>query len=101
MSATVKWNNAVKLIISDVDETIADLYVAASRKMIRELETLLEEGKILFLISGQGVFNIQKRIVDHIRKSLRNRILIGHCSGVEVWEFDEAGNLRKMSREKK
>ncbi len=92
---TVKWNNNVKLIISDVDETIADLYVDAEPEIIKELEKLLEYGKILFLISGQSVQCIQKRIVNHIKSKLRKQIIVGHCSGAEVWGFDDMGNLRK------
>jgi hydroxymethylpyrimidine pyrophosphatase-like HAD family hydrolase len=90
----MEWNEKVKLIISDVDETIADLYTEATPEMIAELEKILSENKVLFLISGQSVKSIQWRIVDHIKKELRKRIIIGHCSGAEVWGFSEDGNLR-------
>jgi hydroxymethylpyrimidine pyrophosphatase-like HAD family hydrolase len=90
----MEWNEKVKLIISDVDETIADLYVEALPEMIAELEKVLSEEKVFFLISGQSIKSIQWRIVDHIRKDLRKRIIVGHCSGAEVWGFDEDGNLR-------
>lgn len=90
----MEWNEKLKLIISDVDETIADLYVEAKPEMVTELEKLLSEGKVLFFISGQSVKSIQWRIVDHIRKDLRNRIVVGHCSGAEVWGFDHEGELR-------
>ncbi|MCX6790851.1 MAG: hypothetical protein NTV62_01490 [Candidatus Gribaldobacteria bacterium] len=91
----IEWNEKVKLIISDVDETIADLYVEAKPAMTAELEKLLSAGKVLFLISGQSVKSIQWRIVEHIRKDLRKRIIVGHCSGAEVWGFDEEGELRE------
>jgi hydroxymethylpyrimidine pyrophosphatase-like HAD family hydrolase len=91
----IEWNNQVKLIISDVDETIADLYMEAKHEMIIELEKILSEGKVLFLISGQSIGNIQWRIVDHIQRHLRKRIIVGHCSGAEVWGFNENGNLQK------
>jgi hydroxymethylpyrimidine pyrophosphatase-like HAD family hydrolase len=94
MGSSIKWNDEVKIIISDVDETIADLYVSAEPEMIKRLETLLEEGKMLFLISGQSVQSIQKRIVNHIKKELRRQIIIGHCSGAEVWGFNKDGNLQ-------
>jgi hypothetical protein len=90
----MKWNKNVKLIISDVDETIADLYIEAVPEMIKELEKVLFEGIVLFLVSGQSVKSIKWRITDHLRRDLRKRILIGHCSGAEVWGFDEEGNLR-------
>jgi len=90
----IKWNDKVRMIISDVDETVADLYVRAEPAMIKELERLLTEDRVLFLITGQSVKSVQWRITDYISKNLRKRILIGHCSGVEVWGFDEVGELR-------
>ena len=89
----IHWNKQVKLIISDVDETIADLYLPAEPPMISELISLLHEGKAIFFVTGQGVKSISWRIVDHIPKPLRRRILIGHCSGAEVWGFDHKGDL--------
>lgn len=94
MGSALRWNDEVRLIISDVDETIADLYVDASHKMCKELESILDEGKVIFFISGQSVRSVKKRIVDHIPARLRKRIIVGHCSGTEVWGFDEDGNLR-------
>lgn len=94
MNPTIEWNNQVKLIISDVDETIADLYLEAAPELIRQLERLLEEGKTLFLISGQSVRNICWRVINQIDPELRSRVIIGHCSGVEVWGFNQNGNLR-------
>ena len=89
----IKWNNSVKLIISDVDETIADIYVPAEKEICIEIQKILEEGKILFLISGNDLKHIVERVVNPISKSLRKRIIIGHCSGAEVWGFNEKGEL--------
>lgn len=89
----IKWNDKVKLIISDVDETIADLYKAAEPEMINELASLLKEGKVLFFISGQSVQSINWRIVNYLPKELRQRLLVGHCSGCEVWGYSEGGEL--------
>lgn len=94
MKPSVKWNPDLKMIVSDVDETIADLYLPATKPMLKELEKVLDEGKILFLISGQSVKSLQWRITDHVKPELRKHILIGHCSGVEVWGFDNDGKLR-------
>jgi hydroxymethylpyrimidine pyrophosphatase-like HAD family hydrolase len=94
MLSTIKWNNRVKLILSDVDETVADLYVNATPEMISELTQLLEEGKVLFFVTGQGLESVQRRIIDFLPQKLRKNILIGHCSGVEVWGHDEQGNRR-------
>jgi hydroxymethylpyrimidine pyrophosphatase-like HAD family hydrolase len=89
----IAWNPSVKLILSDVDETIADLYVGAVPEMIKELTSLLEEGRVLFFITGQGLKSIQWRIIDHISQPLRKNILAGPCSGAEVWGHDADGSL--------
>lgn len=93
-ASRIKWNNRVRLIISDVDETVADLYVPAEPAMIKELTLLLQEGKSVFFVTGQSVKSLQWRIVDQIPKELRKKILVGVCSGAEVWGFDEQGSLR-------
>jgi hydroxymethylpyrimidine pyrophosphatase-like HAD family hydrolase len=95
MSHSIQWNNSVKLIISDVDETIADLYTDASTDICKELESILSEGKILFLVSGQSITNIHQRVCRHIKSSLRKGIIIGHCSGAEVYGYDAKGNVNK------
>lgn len=95
MNSKIKWNNEVKLIISDVDGIIADFCLNASNEITRELEKLLIEDKVLFLISGQSVQNIYKRVVSQIKKELRYKILIGHCSGIEIFEFVKEGNLNQ------
>lgn len=91
--SSIAWNPNVKLILSDVDETVADLYVQATTEMIKELTSLLEEGKVLFFITGQGLKSVQWRIIDHIPLALRKNILVGPCSGVEVWGHDQKGQL--------
>jgi hydroxymethylpyrimidine pyrophosphatase-like HAD family hydrolase len=93
MAPTIKWNDKVKLIIADVDETVADVYTHAEPDMIKEIEGVLEEGRVLFLISGSGIKGISKRIVNHIKKDLRKQIIIAHCMGAEVWGFNKEGNL--------
>ena len=89
----MKFNDDIKLIISDVDETIAAVYTEASEGMIIELEKLLKEGRIIFMITGHGLKGVQKRITDKIDKSLRKGVLIAHCSGTEVQGFDPNGEL--------
>ena len=43
----VEWNNKVKLIVSDVDETIADLFVPASPEMAAELNPTLTPARYM------------------------------------------------------
>ncbi len=95
MNTAVHWNPDVKLILSDVDETVADLYVDAVPEMIRQIKGVLDDGISIFFITGQGLESVQRRIVHHIPKPLRSRILIGHCSGAEVQGFTSDGNLRE------
>ncbi|MDO8559794.1 MAG: hypothetical protein Q7S23_02020 [bacterium] len=89
--ATIKWNNSLRLILSDVDETVADLYTAATPEICRELEKILEQGTVVFFITGQSIKSVQWRITDHVKSKLRKKVLVGHCSGAEVWGFDESG----------
>ncbi len=92
----IKFNDKVKLIISDVDETIADVYKKADSRMIGELDKLLSEGKVIFMISGHSAKGIHERILAGSNPENRKRILIGHCSGVEVFGYDDEGNLNEQ-----
>lgn len=92
--SNVKFNFQTKLFLSDVDETVADNYTPAVPQMIDELSTLLNEGKKIVFISGASVSRINRRITDAIDPNLRKGILISHCSGAEVWGFEETGELR-------
>src|SRR5690348_15593129 len=91
----IQFNSSLKLAISDVDETVADLYIAAKHEMIDELTLFLQEGRNIFFVTGQGLNSVQWRIIEHLPKRLRSHILIGHCSGAEVWGFDRDGNRHK------
>lgn len=89
----IKWNNNLKLVLADVDETVADLYTAATPAMCQELEKILDRGVVLFFVTGQSIKSVQWRIVENIKPQLRCKILVGHCSGAEVWGFDSQGNI--------
>ncbi len=89
----MEFNQNVKLIVSDVDETIADVYKPAEPAMTDELEKILSEGRVLFMISGHSAKGIEERVVRRIPLHLRKRILIGHCSGVEVYGYDQNGEM--------
>lgn len=89
----LNWNNEVKLIISDVDDTIAEVYKDASCEMICELEKLLCEGIVFLLISGQSFDNIFNRVIKFIDKKLLNKVLVSPCNGAEVIGFDKHGSV--------
>ena len=92
---SIKWNPQVKILLSDVDETVADLYVPAEKEMTLKLSTLLEEGIVLFFITGQSIDSVKWRIINQIRPNLRKKLLVSHCSGAEVFGFDEKGEVLK------
>lgn len=90
---TLQFNSQVKLVLTDVDETIADVYCPAAPEMVRELTKLLKEGIVLFFVTGGGLQRVKKDIIDLIEPNLRHRTLVSHCSGAEVWGFSDDGKL--------
>lgn len=89
--ASIKFNYKIKLALSDVDETIADVYTPASQEIIYELDRFIEKDRILFLVSGGGLQSIRERVADRIRADLRHKVIIAHCTGAEVWGYKEGG----------
>ena len=92
----LKMNNSfmqsrLVAVISDVDETIADLYLPAEVPMLEALTELLSLGTKLVLITGQSVDNVERRVVNLLPSIYRNHILVGHCSGAELWGYDTDG----------
>jgi hypothetical protein len=94
MTQHITWNNELRLAISDVDETIADVYTPADPAIIEELSSYLNDGGKIFMVSGGGLARIQKDIINFIAPKLRHDILISHCSGAEVWGFTPTGDLQ-------
>jgi hypothetical protein len=88
------WNDQVRLILADVDETIADVYKSAEPGMIEELSSLLRDGVKLFMVTGGSLARVQAGITDVLAPELRHNVLVSHCSGAEVWGFDQTGALR-------
>lgn len=91
----ILWNPEIRLAVSDVDETIAEVYTPAEPEMITELSSFLSEGGKLFMVTGGSLKRVREGITDLIDPSLRHDILVSHCSGAEVWGFTEAGELRE------
>lgn len=84
----------LRLVFSDVDETIAEVYTPAEKEMIDELSRYLEDGVKLFMVTGGSLFRVIRDITDQIDPMLRRDILVSHCSGAEVWGFNDTGSLR-------
>lgn len=89
----IHFNSSLKLVLADVDETIAAVYTKATPAMIQELNQFVEEGRVLFLVSGGGLQSIRERIVDLLKPEIRHRVLVAHCSGAEVWGFQKGGEM--------
>ncbi len=92
--APIQWNDKVRLVLSDVDETIADVYTPAEPGMVEELSSFLSDGGKLFMVTGGSMARVERDITSKIEPSLRRDILVSHCSGAEVWGFTEAGERR-------
>jgi hypothetical protein len=88
----VLWNDQLRLVLSDVDETMADLYRPAEQRMLTALSRLLEQGTALVLITGQSIDNVEERVVLGLPVPLRRHIAVGACSGAELWGYAPAGN---------
>jgi hypothetical protein len=92
MPSSVFWNDHLRLVLSDVDETIADLYRPAERRMLIALSRLLEQKIALVLITGQSIANVEQRVVMGLPAPLRRHIAVGTCSGTELWGYSPAGS---------
>lgn len=91
---TLKWNPNTKLVLADVDETIAEVYTPAEPEMIAELTRLMEDGVKIFMVTGGSLKRVRAGITDLIDPGLRQNMLISHCSGAEVWGFTSEGDLQ-------
>jgi hypothetical protein len=91
LQRSVSWNEKLRLVLSDVDETVADLYRPAEQGMLDALAQLLDQGIALVLITGQSVDNVEQRVVMRLPARLRRQIAVGGCSGAELWGYGSDG----------
>ena len=91
---SIPWNDKIRLALSDVDETVTEVYTPAETEMIAQLTRFLREGRKLFLVTGGSLRRVLKDITELIPAELRHDILISHCSGAEVWGFTAGGYLQ-------
>jgi hypothetical protein len=92
--SSITWNDSIRLALSDVDETIAEVYTPAEPQMIDELTSFLQEGRKLFMVTGGSLKRVREGITDSIPADLRHDVLVSHCSGAEVWGFQVNGELQ-------
>ncbi len=92
----IPWNPKVKLIISDVDETLADIYQPIDSTLALSLNNLLDSGLSLFLVSGGGLKRVENDIVGAIDPSLRYRLLLSHCNSSEIWGYKKNGKRKEQ-----
>jgi hypothetical protein len=79
---SVLWNHKLRLVLSDVDETVADLYCPAESGMLDALARLLDRGICLVLVTGQSVENVEQRVIMGLPGQLRHRVAVGACARV-------------------
>lgn len=91
----ITWNSQIKLAVTDVDETIAEVYTPAEPAMIAELSSFLTDGGKLFMVTGGSLKRVRAGITDLLDPVLRQNILVSHCSGAEVWGFTKGGELQE------
>ncbi|MCA9385959.1 hypothetical protein KC717_04915 [Candidatus Dojkabacteria bacterium] len=92
----IQPNKSVKLIVSDVDETIAGVYMPASVRIIDLMNKLLRLNISIMLVSGGGLESIEDRVVNRIDKSLRWRLAVAHCNAIEMWGYDKQGKRKDV-----
>jgi len=96
-ASKIAWNDSIRLVLADVDETIAEVYTPAEPEMIEQLSKFLGEGRKLFMVTGGSLKRVREGITDLISPDLRHDILVSHCSGAEVWGFEDNGDLQTQS----
>ena len=97
MLTMITFNPSIKLALSDVDETIADVYTKATPEMIHELSRFVEEGRALFLISGSGLQSIRERVVDLLKPGIRHI----DFRNEDIAEIPEGHNIQLWDGEKR
>lgn len=90
----IAWNPQLRLAISDVDETIADIYTPAAPEMVSELSRFIaeENGKML-MVTGGSIQRVTQGVVGLLEPQHRQNILVGHCNGAEIWGFTPDGDM--------
>lgn len=91
-AATITWNDDVQVVFSDLDETIAGLYRPADEAVVARLSGLLAEGLVLVVATGQGLRSTWDRLIQLLPAGRRVRVLLGACSGAELWTFTRDGS---------
>lgn len=91
---TLGWNPTVRLVVADVDDTLTPPFTDIGTDLAAELAALLASGVRMLLASGAGIASIGSRVVSRLPALLRERVLVAHCNGAEVYGFDERGEQR-------
>lgn len=93
MTNSLVWDTRVRFVITDVDDTLAPTFGDVRQDVAESLSKLMCRGVKLFLISGQSIANICRRVVLRLPTQLRQHVLVAHCNGCEVFGFSEDGKL--------
>lgn len=78
----------IRLIISDVDDTLAPPFKNIAPNMLDLLIKLLNRGVKFFLLTGQSFANVFDRVIRFLPENLMGQIYLGYCNGAEVCKFE-------------
>lgn len=94
----IRLANEVKVILTDVDDTVAEAFCEVSQEMVAALEQLLERKMIIFFISGQSFDNVYSRVIQKISEKWYEQIAVSPCNGAEIYRFIKGkGWIREYS----
>lgn len=83
----IRMTNEVKVILTDVDDTVAQAFCDISKEMVIALEQLLERGMTLIFISGQSFQNIYSRVIGYLSEQSCGQIMVCPCNGAEIYRY--------------
>jgi hypothetical protein len=95
---TIEWNREVQVVVADLDETLAGLYLPVTHELLAELDGLLRAGLVVVLATGQGIVSVWERLASLLTPVARQRLLAGCCTGAELWWFPGGGGPRRVDR---
>ncbi len=93
-SGPMRLSPKVRLVISDVDETQADLFVPVTGGMARQLDRHFGN-RVLISVSGAGKESVRSRVFDRLSAATRGNSGFIHCSGAEGFGFSRTGSFQR------
>ena len=80
----IAWNDELQVVVADLDETLAGLYLPATDELVAALSELLRRGLVIVVATGQGIVSVWERLASLVSPVARRRLLAGCCTGAGV-----------------